>query len=269
MGLCVVLLAASMAGEVQPDAAPSVTQGAAATPTLPNAASYGPSRRGAWRVDANVPQGRPPDLPPPPPPVPVTTQPVRYAPYPYEGSTPGFVLRDAVPAGAQAPGRLHAARLALDGGQSGTRQGRAGAALRIALWRVGFDATVTSHFTGTATQGRPLRTTLVHGTTNGLVAPLMRPRVQWWVGAGLNYATLRGDVRVGPNLTSSLDVFPRRPLVMSVRGDVGAAGSTSTVGGRGSLGYMLRSVELQLGYEARRLGDLLLLGPVLGARAWF
>lgn len=239
--------------------------------TLPNAASFGPSRRGDWRVDANVPQAAVAPAPvsrrdePPPP----TTPYRRYAAHPYEGENTGYVLRGSTPSGGPLPGRLHSGQLALEGGQSGPSQGRSSLALRVAFWRLGFDANLEAHFSGLGTQQRPLNNTLVRGSTNGLFALVLQPKVMWWAGGGLNYAGLPAGVRVGPNLTSSVDLFLRRPLVMSARADVGVLGGAPTVAGRGTIGFMLKNFELYAGYEARRLDDLLLQGPMIGGRAWF
>ncbi len=141
--------------------------------------------------------------------------------------------------------------------------------MRIAFWRLGFDASFASHFTGSGSQQRPLRTALVTGSTNGVIAPVLHPKLMWWIGGGVNYATQPSGVRVGPNLTSTIDLFLRRPLVMSARGDVGVIDGKPTAAGRGSIGFMLKNFELYAGYEARRLGDLILQGPMVGARAWF
>ncbi len=265
MGLRIALLVVATA------AAPNGSTTTQPSATLPNPASYGPSRRGDWRVDANVPQTptvhREPARATAPPPR--TTSTVRYAAHPYDVNTSGFVLRSRSNAGERARGRLHAGQFAVDGGQSGPTQGRAGLSLRVALWRFGFDANVHSHFTGAGSQARPLRTRIVHGSTHARFAAVLRPKLMWWLGAGLGYAAQQGDVGVGPNLTSTIDLFPRRPLVLSARGDIGTVGGLPTAAGRGTVGFMLQNFELQVGYEARRLGDQVLLGPMLGARAWF
>jgi len=278
MGLRIVTLVVSVVGWVgvpqvsraEPASRPSGD--ASAVETLPNAATFGPSRRGDWRVDANVPQtprvwedvyGS--EAPPPPPKTPYR----RYAAHPYEEGKQGYVLRGSVDADERPPGRLHTGRLALEGGQSGPTQGKGSLALRVGFWRLGFDSTLASHFSGAGTQDRPLRTALVVGNTNALFAPVLHPKLMWWIGGGINYAARQPGMQVGPNLTSSIDVFVRRPLVMSARGDVGTAGGVLTVSGRGSIGFMLSSFELYAGYEARRLGNLLLQGPLVGVRAWF
>lgn len=251
---------------------PSAGESSAAFRSLPNTAPFGPSRRGEWRIDANVPQTTPRwehvyggDEPPPAPKTPYR----RYAAHPYEEGAGGYVLRGSAGADERLPGRLHTGQLAVEGGQSGPAQGRASLALRFAFWRLGFDASVASHFAGSGTQQRPLRTALVVGSTNGLLAPVLHPKVMWWIGGGVNYAAQPPGVRVGPNLTSTIELFLRRPLVMSARGDVGVIDGKPMAAGRGSIGFMLKSFELYAGYEARRLGDLLLQGPMVGARAWF
>jgi hypothetical protein len=243
----------------------------AAVQTLPNPAPFGPSRRGEWRIDANVPQAQvwgdvyASDGPPPT----RTTPYRRYAAYPFDEGATGYVLRGSVGADERLPGRLHSGQLAVEGGQSGPAQGRAGLALRVAFWRLGFDASLDAHFAGAGTRERPLHTALVMGSTNGLIAPVLHPKLMWWIGGGATYATQPTGVHVGPNLTSTIDVFPRRPLVMSARGDVGVIDGAPVVAGRGSIGFMLKNFELYAGYQAKRLGDLLLQGPMVGARAWF
>lgn len=247
-------------------------ESSAAAGTLPNTAPFGPSRRGDWRIDANVPQAPPVwgpafggDAPLPAPKTPYR----RYKAHPYEEGTEGYVLRGAAGADERLPGRLHTGQLAVEGGASGPAQARAGLALRVAFWRLGFDTSLNSHFTGSGTQQRPLRTALVVGSTNGLIAPVLHPKLMWWIGGGVNYAGQPSGAGVGPNLTSSIDVFLRRPLVMSVRGDAGVIDGEPTVAGRGTIGFMLKNFELYAGYKTRRLGDLLLQGPLVGARAWF
>jgi len=280
MGLRIVTLVVSVVAGVgcpgigradEPSTASSSGEPSGIGLSLPDTAPFGPPRRGEWRIDANVPQTldwQHVDSRDEPPPAPATPY-RRYAAHPYEGGTGGYVLRGSVGADERPPGRLHTGRFAFEGGQSGPAQGRAGLALRVAFWRLGFDASFASHFTGSGTQHRPLRTALVVGSTNGLIAPVLHPKLMWWIGGGVNYVAQAGGVRVGPNLTSTIDVFLRRPLVMSARGDVGISGGRPMVAGRGTIGFMLKSFELYAGYEARRLGDLLLLGPMVGVRAWF
>ncbi len=250
----------------------SAGESSAGVQTLPNTAPFGPSRRGEWRIDANVPQAPPVwehvDRAATPPPAPTTPY-RRYAAHPYEEGNGGYVLRGSVGADERPPGRLHTGQLAVEGGQSGPAQGRTRLGLRFAFWRLGFDANLDSHFTGSGTQQRPLRTALVMGSTNAVIAPVLHPKVMWWIGGGVNYAALPPGLRVGPNLTSSIDLFLRRPLVMSARSDVGVIDGEPMVAGRGSVGFMVKNFELYAGYEARRLGDLLLQGPMVGARAWF
>jgi hypothetical protein len=255
---------------------------ATVTPTLPNAASYGPSRRGDWRIDADVPQSQLTwedhdvhtlvEPAPPPPAVPY----LRYAAHPYAHGTPGYVLRGSVAADERLPGRLHAGQVSLEGGYTGRGRGTVGVALRFVFWRLGFDSNVTFRFAGRIHPEGPPRTALIVGSTNGLFAPILRPKATWWVGGGINYGAQppapnsdRPPVGVGPNLTSTVDLFVVRPLVFSVRGDLGTLGTVPMMAGRGTIGFILKSFELYAGYEARRLGDVLFQGPMIGARAWF
>ena len=279
----------SSAGSSVGSSAGSNGDSSAVVATLPDTASYGPTRRGEWRIDADVPQTRliwehrvhphvheVTERSPPPPPPPMTHAYRRYAAHPYEAGTVGYVLRGSVGPQQRLPGRLHTGQFALEGGQAGPAQGLASLAVRFAFWRLGFDSSVASHFMGPRTPEGPLRTTLVVGSTNGLIAPMLRPKLMWWIGGGVNYAaqppvpgSTRPEVTVGPNLTSTIDAFPVRPLVLSARADLGTVGGVPMVVGRGTIGFMLKNFEFYAGYEARRLGVVVLQGPMIGARAWF
>ena len=250
-------------------------------PTLPSSASHGPARRGDWRVDSDAPQARVVwehhvHVVAAPEPVRPEVRYLRYATHPHADGTTGYVLRGSVPAEQRLPGRLHAGQVALEGGYAARRRGRVGLSLRLAFWRLGFDANVTSHVSGRTHSEGPVRSVLVVGSNNGLFAPILRPRINWWVGGGMNYAALppppdasRARLLVGPNLTSSVDLFVVRPVVVSLRGDMGVLGGAPTMAGRGTVGFTLASFELYAGYEARRIADTLLQGPMIGARAWF
>jgi hypothetical protein len=250
-------------------------------PTLPSTSERGPERRGDFRVSADMPRTRlvwehhvHVVVEPPPPETEIPY--LRHGEYPYADGAPGYVLRGSVGPRDRLPGRLHAGQIAVDGGYEGKRRGRTSLSLRFAFWRLGIDTTLGSHVSGRTHSEGPLRSFLVVGSTNALFAPILRPRIMWWVGGGLAYAAQppapeanRPRLDAGPNLTSTVDLFVARPIVLSARGDLGMLGGTPVVAARGTVGFMLKNFELYAGYEARRFGDRLLQGPMIGARAWF
>jgi hypothetical protein len=230
----------------------------------------------------------PPMVQPPPPPrvepepgaaTPLTVP--RYGKYPYATGTAGYVERvpwvvgnPAVGAGSP-PGRLVSGQASIETGHAGHGVLRNGAKLRLAWWRLGVDGDV-SHFLDRSASERPREDALTVARANVLFAPVLRPRMTLWVGAGTNAmvdmrrnADGRYPLAYGYNLTSSVDVFPVRPLVVSGRMDVGRAGDAPVIAARGTAGLMMNRVEVYGGYEMMRIGDRALRGPMFGLRVWF
>jgi hypothetical protein len=244
-----------------------------------------PVRWGPYRVSADTPQTKVTiehrvhhvhHFPPPPKPVESRAPEVRYtrfASFPYAGGAAGHALRGVAPSD-RLPGRLHAGTIAADGGWLGGRQGRGALHLRLVVWRIGLDSTMNAHFS------RPLREGPLHvfavGSTHAVFAPVLRPRVAWWTGVGVNYAAASRaanpagvGMATGFNLMTSVDVFPIDPLILSARGDFGMLDRQPVVAARATLGAMLDHVEIFAGYEARRVGPSVIAGPLAGVRVWF
>ena len=209
----------------------------------------------------------------------------RYASYPHEEGTRGYVQLTPRPVGAPAfgadspPGRETSWRLAYELGHAGpgfSNKGvmRNGLSLRRTWWRFGVDGDFIYFLDRT---GEPRRDhSLALTRVNLVFAPVLRPRFTWWAGVGANavldlhrYPDGRNPVAFGPNLTSSIDVFPGRLFVVSGRVDLGRVGHAPVVAARGTAGLMLQRFEVFGGYELVRLGDRSLRGPIMGVRVWF
>jgi|GEM_PF-1899341 len=223
----------------------------------------------AWLADELTRQGCPPRLANK-----RTTNAVLYGEYPYAGNARGYILRRVPywwndPTGA----RLFSGQVSLEGGYA--RGGVWGAAghLRGSLWRVGVETSHAYH------DDRYGKTELYYGDVHFVTAPVLRERAVWWVGVGAAWSDQAAaeDIRVrgaGLSGTTSVDVFPIRPLVLSARITAGRRRGADEIAahvlsGRLTGGLMLRRFELYGGYEAKRVGIRSLHGPVLGARTWF
>ena len=217
---------------------------------------------------------------PEPEPATVLTVP-RYAKYPYAAGTAGHVERVAWRVGKPAvgvdspPGRLVSGQASIETAHAGHGVLRNGAKLRLAWWRLGIDGDV-SYFIDRSASERPREDALTFARANVLFAPVLRPRMALWVGGGTNAmvdmrrnADGRYPLAYGYNLTSSVDLFPIRPLVVSGRVDVGRAGDAPVIAARGTAGLMMSRFEVYGGYEFMKIGDRALRGPMFGLRVWF
>lgn len=193
----------------------------------------------------------------------------RYARHPYADRGEGYVLR--VPSTERnPPGRRAAGQISGEGAYAGDGVWRSGLNLRLAYWRIGVDSNISFYID----QG--LTDALYLGSTNLIFAPVMSPHVMLWVGGGANYmldgrAPGKGprEYAAGYNLTSSVDVFPFSPIVLSGRVDMGTIHAARVVAARATVGVVLRGFELYGGYELRKVGTVPLHGPMVGVRAWF
>ncbi len=93
----------------------------------------------------------------------------------------------------------------------------------------------------------------------------------WSVRAGLGFRTLvdHGRTDWGVNVHIGSDVFPMRPVILSVSGDFGNLGSAGFAHGRATLGVIHRGWEIFGGYDAMLIGGTTLHGPLVGVRLWF
>ena len=93
----------------------------------------------------------------------------------------------------------------------------------------------------------------------------------WSVRAGLGFRTLcdHGRSDWGVNVHVGSDIFPVRPMVLSIATDFGNVGSAGVVHGRATIGVIQRGWELFGGYDVLCIGSTTLHGPLLGVRLWF
>lgn len=204
-----------------------------------------------------------------------TTDLVLYGDYPYAAGAGGYILR-RVPYWWSNPGamRLFSGQVSVEGTYAGRNVWGANSHFRGSMWRLGIE---TSH---AFLLDRPEKRGLYHGDVHFVIAPVLRPRAVWWIGFGATWADQqlpiedRRERGSGFSGTTSLDLFPVRPVVLSARINAGKIGKGSLAGtqvlsARATAGFMLRRFELYAGYEVKRLGDQSLRGPVLGLRTWF
>ena len=194
-----------------------------------------------------------------------------YTRYPYEPGTNGYVhvIPEETPED-QRPGQKFAGSFALDGAYLGPTLGRTGLDLHLMVRRFGFALDASPHI-----EAAP-RDALTLGSVAFMIAPVLRPRVQLYAGAGANVMI---DGRASPaaertnaagfNATFQTTLLPIRPLIVRGRIDAGTLGAATTVLGRVTLGAALRRFELFVGYEARAVGEVVLHGPTAGLRVWF
>ena len=93
--------------------------------------------------------------------------------------------------------------------------------------------------------------------------------MQWRIGAGINWFDSRTVSDGGINLTTRLDIFPVKPLVMTGEVDYGWVGGAEMFHGSLSAGFMWDRVELFTGYDFRKIGGVELEGPMFGVRLWW
>jgi hypothetical protein len=192
-----------------------------------------------------------------------------YTRYPYADGARGFVLK-VDPEDEDPPGQRFAGSFTLDGAALGPTVGRAGADVELMVRRFGLAFDLAPHL-----ELRPLDA-LSLGQAGLLVGLVLLPRWQVHGGLGAN-VMIDGRVRapeervdaVGVNGTLRTTVLPARPVVLRGRMDVGWLGVAPAVLGRVTAGVLVRRVELFGGYEGRRVGDVVLHGPTVGARVWF
>ncbi|MCA9709797.1 MAG: hypothetical protein KDK70_28415, partial [Myxococcales bacterium] len=192
-----------------------------------------------------------------------------YTRYPYADGSKGFVLV-VDPDDDDPPGQRLSGTLSVDGGYFGPTLGRAGLDFELMVRRFGLALDAAPHLEIDPVDALTL------GSAAFMIAPVLRPRWQVYAGIGLGFMIdgrtvpqqERVDV-VGVNGTVRTTVLPVRPLVLRGRFDVGRLGAAPTLLGRVTAGVMVRRLELFGGYEARKVGRVLALGPTAGVRLWF
>lgn len=97
-------------------------------------------------------------------------------------------------------------------------------------------------------------------------------RAHFYIGAGPRMQFSADDAEVGMSAGYGFDLFPVKPMVLSVWLDGGTLGRPDVfrVGrGRFLVGSVYRSLEVYAGYEVLCIGSDRQQGPLLGLRLWF
>ncbi len=193
-----------------------------------------------------------------------------FASYPYRNGHTGWVHRNGRKPALDAPGKPWSLNVALEGASLGDQVWRASVAAEISWRRLSL-----RNDTGLYLE-RPAADASYLGSAAFCVAFLMQPNVVWKLGLGPGYLI---DARrvddptrldaAGANLSTTVDVFPVRPVVLSGRADFGNLGAAKTFLVRGTVGFAVRRFEGYGGYEYRGVGNVRFGGPVFGVRLWF
>ncbi len=189
-----------------------------------------------------------------------------YRRYPYEGGTGDYIV-------PLAPGirssRSHAGQLWLEGAWQGKGLYRSAGGGRIDGQFFSFDGDLSFYLEPAANDA------LYLGTANLSLTPLRERRAIVRLGGGMN-TMIDGRVpgegpreyALGWNLTTSFELFPAWPVVISGRLDLGKLHAAWMGRARGSVGVMLWRMELFGGYEHTQVGSVGLGGPMAGLRLW-
>jgi hypothetical protein len=190
----------------------------------------------------------------------------RFRHYPYEGDTSDYLFA----ARPQDPRtRRWAGQAWSEGAWQGRGLWRTAGGLRIDTSVIGFDGDLSYYLEPAANDA------LYLGTANLSLIPFRGPHGLFRVGGGIN-TMIDGRVpgeghreyALGWNVTTSLDLFPAWPVVISARADVGQLYQAVMARGRASVGVMLWRMEIFGGYEHTQVGRVALAGPMLGIRLW-
>lgn len=188
--------------------------------------------------------------------------------FPYEARRAGWVV-DPTKANLKEHRRI-SGRAAVEGSYQFGGLWRSGFAARIGSPRLDVDTQMSFYIESDRSDAMYL------GDTTLNFAPVALPGVVWRVGLGARYmldARLPGEpgareYAAGWNFSTSLDVFPGKPFVISARLDRGMLYETPVWRARGTVGMVYRRFELFAGYDHTQIKNVALGGPMLGLRAW-
>jgi len=196
----------------------------------------------------------------------LTVREARFRHYPYEGGTRDYLF----PARPEDPNtRKWAGQIWSEGAWQGEGLWRTAGGLRVDGRVLGFDGDLSYYLEPAA------RDALYLGTANLSLIPYRGRHGLVRFGGGLN-TMIDGRVpgeghreyALGWNVTTSFDLFPAWPVVISARADVGRLYQAFMARGRASVGVMLWRMEIFGGYEHTQVGRVALGGPLLGIRLW-
>jgi hypothetical protein len=93
--------------------------------------------------------------------------------------------------------------------------------------------------------------------------------MQMYAGLGFRWMDDHGWNRYGFNSTYGADIFPVKPMVLSLSMDAGTLGHAGVFRARGTVGVLYQGFELFTGYDYLNIGGVDLQGPLVGLRLWF
>lgn len=191
-----------------------------------------------------------------------------HVPY-HRGLTGGLTLaRTENDLEGETPHRF-SGRLWGEGAWQGRGLWRSGGGLRIDGQHFGVDGDLSYYFEPKANDA------LYLGTANINIIAVRVPRLVWRGGLGASTmidGRLPGegkrDYALGWNVTTSADIYPVYPLVLSLRLDGGRLYKAPMVRARATAGFMAWRFEIYGGYEHTQVGKVGLGGPTFGLRLW-
>ncbi|MEX1367617.1 MAG: hypothetical protein AB1Z98_31095 [Nannocystaceae bacterium] len=192
--------------------------------------------------------------------------PRRYRHYPYEGGTRDYMF---VPRPDDTRARKRAAQVWGEGAWQGRGLWRSAGGLRIDGQIFSLDGDLSYYLEPAANDA------LYLGTLNLGFIPIKERRAVVRIGGGMN-TMIDGRVpgegpreyALGWNASTSFDLFPAWPVVVSGRIDAGRLYQAFMGRARGTVGVMLWRMELYGGYEHTQVGRVGLGGPTVGVRLW-
>lgn len=191
-----------------------------------------------------------------------------FLPFPYAWGYAGYDAPGATTVDARP--RSLAVIAGLDGGLALPDVGRGGASLR--LLGAGFELELRFSAYAERDAGQTLWVGFGRYRAAAVIADDASLRLRLFAGM-LHWIDDRGS-EFGAEGGVGLDVFPGAPWVLSFEVAGGVLGRAGLVSLRGTLGYLVGPVELQLGWQHESLiptvsGDTVdLSGPLAGVRLW-
>jgi hypothetical protein len=94
-------------------------------------------------------------------------------------------------------------------------------------------------------------------------------RLQMYAGVGLRNIDTSASSHYGYNFTYGADVYPVRPVILSLQMDGGAVDGVGIFRARGTAGVIWRRYELFTGYDYLHIGGFDLHSLLAGVRVWY
>jgi hypothetical protein len=191
---------------------------------------------------------------------------MRFRHYPYEGGSGDYLF---TPRPTDEGTRKRAGQVWAEGAWQGRGLWRSAGGLRVDGQFFGVDGDLSYYLEPAA------KDALYLGTANLNLIPIHARRGVLRLGGGFNTmidGRLPGqghrEYALGWNVTSSFDLFPAWPVVLSARADVGQLYHAWMGRARASVGVMLWRMEIYGGYEHTQVGRVGMGGPMVGVRLW-